>query len=634
MIFKVNGLKTLFLLAIIFLALNVKAQIPSTCFEIESILVDACGSPEGENEMVRFVVGNTPLNVANMNVSWANSSNPWLNTCKNTTTANAVNALNATVQGCGLLLEPTNGILPAGARVLLVTSTAIDVNANSFANLADTMYVIFQCAGNTAGHFANWSTSPGMRTLSISFSSPSGCSDVVTYDRTLLVNQNGTIGGASAIRDGALANFDWQGNVTYDNFACQAPFVPANISITALSPTTICPGDNVQLTVSASSSLQNLLWTGGNGSFSSTTSNSTTYTSSLNDTSDFYIYVEGSAACGTITDSILITINPPATATQNASICQGQTYTLPGGSQVNTQGTYIDTLIGGAASGCDSIITTNLAVNNFTTGSTSLAICQGDSILLGGAFQTTAGNYIDTLVGGSSVGCDSIITTILSINPTKFTTQSFTECSGFSITVGGNVYASTGIYTDILTTSLGCDSIVETNLTIIATSQVNIVQNNITICRDELLTGFVINAVGGANLVWSSGETGVDSIIVFTEGIYTVTSNDNGCTSEDQIEIIRDECLVPTIFVPNTFTPNNDNNNDVFMIKGSEFDFFEATIFNRWGEQLFSWKEIDEGWDGTYKGSVVPTGTYFYLIDVTFLGGKREFIKGSVTLLR
>lgn len=634
MIFKVNGLKTLFLITIILLALHAKAQIPTTCFEIESILVDACGSPEGENEMVRFVVGNTPLNVANMNVSWPNSTNPWLNTCQNTTTANAVSALNATVQGCGLLLEPTNGVLPVGARVLLITSTAIDVNANSFANLADTMYVIFQCAGNTSGHFANWSTSPGMRTLSISFSSPSGCSDIVTYDRTLLVNQNGTIGGASAIRDGALANFDWQGNATYDNFACQAPFVPANVSITALSPTTICPGDNVQLTVNASSSLQNLLWTGGNGSFSSTTSNTTTYSSSINDTSDFYIYVEGSAACGTITDSILITINPPATATQNANICQGQSYTLPGGSQVNTQGTYIDTIFGGAASGCDSIITTNLAINNFTTGSTSISICQGDSIFLAGAFQTIAGNYIDTLVGGSSVGCDSIITTTLNINPTKFSTQNFTECPGFSITVGGNVYASTGVYTDVLTTSSGCDSIVETNLTIIATSQVNILQNNITICRDELLTGFVINAIGGANLVWSLGETGVDSIIVFTEGIYTVTSTDNGCTSEDQIEITRDECLVPTIFVPNTFTPNNDNNNDVFMIKGSEFDFFEATIFNRWGEQLFSWKEINEGWDGTYQGSVVPTGTYFYLIDVTFLGGKREFIKGSVTLLR
>lgn len=116
-------------------------------------------------------------------------------------------------------------------------------------------------------------------------------------------------------------------------------------------------------------------------------------------------------------------------------------------------------------------------------------------------------------------------------------------------------------------------------------------QNNTTICRDDLLIGFVINAVGGANLVWSSGETGVDSIIVFTEGIYTVTSIDNGCTSEDQIEITRDECLLPTIFVPNTFTPNNDNNNDVFMIKGSEFDFFEATIFNRWGSNFFHGKK-------------------------------------------
>ncbi|NCP46664.1 MAG: hypothetical protein GW818_09670, partial [Flavobacteriales bacterium] len=152
--------KVIFLFSLSFL---ITQNFYSQCFEIESILVDACGSPEGENEMVRFVVGNTSLNTANMNVMWPNNS--WLGICQNTTTANAVSALNATVQGCGFLIEPTNGVLPAGTRVLLITSTAIDVNANSFANLADTMYVIFQCSGNTSGHFANWSTTPGLRTL-------------------------------------------------------------------------------------------------------------------------------------------------------------------------------------------------------------------------------------------------------------------------------------------------------------------------------------------------------------------------------------------------------------------------------------------------------------------------------------
>jgi hypothetical protein len=60
--------------AVLFQPLSSFAQ--GGCIEIKSILVDACGSPEGENEMVRFDVGSTALNVSNMNVDWPN--NPWL----------------------------------------------------------------------------------------------------------------------------------------------------------------------------------------------------------------------------------------------------------------------------------------------------------------------------------------------------------------------------------------------------------------------------------------------------------------------------------------------------------------------------------------------------------------------------
>jgi hypothetical protein len=81
------------------------AQIPTTCFEIESILVDACvpgggcnnaSSPacncEGKNEMVRFKVGPNPLNVSNLTVSWPNNS--WLGICQNGTTAAHTASLN------------------------------------------------------------------------------------------------------------------------------------------------------------------------------------------------------------------------------------------------------------------------------------------------------------------------------------------------------------------------------------------------------------------------------------------------------------------------------------------------------------------------------------------------------------
>ena len=118
--------------------------------------------------MVIFKVGSAALNSANMSVTWPNNS--WLGLTQNAGTAADVATVNATIIGCGLLREPVAGVLPANAKVLLITSTAWNPLAQSFVNLSDTLYVLFQTAGNTSGHFANYNVAPGLRTLTINFS--------------------------------------------------------------------------------------------------------------------------------------------------------------------------------------------------------------------------------------------------------------------------------------------------------------------------------------------------------------------------------------------------------------------------------------------------------------------------------
>ncbi|MCB0401569.1 MAG: gliding motility-associated C-terminal domain-containing protein [Flavobacteriales bacterium] len=609
----------------------VYGQFPATCFEIESILVDACGSPEGENEMVRFVTGPSALDVNNMTAIWPN--NGWLGICQNAGTANSVSNLNATIQSCGFLLEPPGGIIPANSKVLLITSENINTTANSFANLSDTLYVIFQCAGNTNGHFANWTSTLGLRTLIISFTNPAGCSDTVTYDRSVLLNQNGTIGGTAAIRDGALANFDWNNTVSYDNLGCQAPFVPATISTNGISSLSICPGDSFQLYAQYSSPIPGITWNGQTGTFSSSNNDTTFYFPGVNDTGSFYLTATGISNCGdTIIDSLLVTINSTSVSSQNVSICQGQVFSLPGGGTTALAGIYTDTIPN--ANGCDSIITSTLIVNAINSSIQNATICQGQTFTLpGGNGATISGQYTDTLTNASATGCDSIVTTNLTVNPLSTSSINDTICQGQSYQLpGGTSVTSAGAYTDTLTNASanGCDSIITVNLTVNGAS-VNLIENDTTICSDEFLT---LHALG-SNLSWSNGVTGVDSIVVTTSGIYTVSSTTNNCSASDQMMLIVEDCLVQEFLIPNVFTPNHDDNNDRFTVTGSGIMDLNGSIYNRWGEKIYDWVGPGGSWDGhTHAGAEVPAGTYYYIIQITWNNNETEIFNGYVSLMR
>lgn len=92
--------------------------------------------------------------------------------------------------------------------------------------------------------------------------------------------------------------------------------------------------------------------------------------------------------------------------------------------------------------------------------------------------------------------------------------------------------------------------------------------------------------------------------------------------------------------VPNAFSPNGDGINDYFNVYDvKSIVSFRASIYNRWGVQLYSWG-IDEigceecGWDGTYKGTPVKDGVYFVVISARGADGINYNIKGDVNLLR
>ncbi len=153
----------------------------------------------------------------------------------------------------------------------------------------------------------------------------------------------------------------------------------------------------------------------------------------------------------------------PVYTTQNATFCDGRTYTLPDGRTVSSGGVYISDIV--LPSGRDSIITVNLTQRNKSTSTLNAAFCQGYSYSLPkGRVVTAAGIYIDTLT--NSIGCDSIITINLTRKDRSSTTLNTAFCQGYSYTLPkGRVVTAAGIYIDTLTNSIGCDSIITINLT-------------------------------------------------------------------------------------------------------------------------------------------------------------------------
>ena len=85
----------------------------------------------------------------------------------------------------------------------------------------------------------------------------------------------------------------------------------------------------------------------------------------------------------------------------------------------------------------------------------------------------------------------------------------------------------------------------------------------------------------------------------------------------------------------NVFTPNNDGVNDFFHFNEWMLNGIYVEIFNRWGERIYHWDDINEAWDGRgYNGREAEEGVYFYRMKATGMDGSNFEENGSVTLLR
>ena len=145
------------------------------------------------------------------------------------------------------------------------------------------------------------------------------------------------------------------------------------------------------------------------------------------------------------------------------------------------------------------------------------------------------------------------------------------------------------------------------------------------------------------NWSWNFGDNQQDfsqnpSHLYQDTGVFVVTliaNNQYQCPDTANVTIHVGE--TPSIFIPNSFTPNGDGLNDIFLAVIHDFEDFEMRIFDRWGQQLFMSNDPAVGWDGTYKGADVKMEVYVYMVTARFKHGPDKRLRkytGNVNVIR
>lgn len=115
---------------------------------------------------------------------------------------------------------------------------------------------------------------------------------------------------------------------------------------------------------------------------------------------------------------------------------------------------------------------------------------------------------------------------------------------------------------------------------------------------------------------------------------YMVANADGTCDDYSKVFTINVSVSELQQYCPNVFSPSNhDGVNDVWKVKSKSLVEFHCWIFNRWGNLVYEFTDPDGGWDGTYRGKVVETGVFYYVITAVGNDGKKFKRRGDITIV-
>jgi len=452
--------------------------------------------------------------------------------------------------------------------------------------------------------------------------------------------------------------------------------------------TTICFGDSVQLTAFGTPGYSFQWSTGAVTQF---------IIVAPADTSEYYVTVTENGCL--VEDTVQINVNPrPVIFIGNDTIiCDGDILTLDPGSgytdylwndgSISQQffamytGTYDVTVTN--IYGCDDADTMDLIVNPIPVvviTPPNPYVCYGNTVLLtasgtinyiwspANTLSSDTGSVVEaipfinttyTVIGTDNIGCSASDEVMVEVKtkPDVFVTMGSPVICEFESTIltghgaisyewwpsyGLNhintptVIANPPYTTHYVLTGIasnGCIDTANVTLKVHPNPRVNLGEDR------YLCNGWLINLDAGPYLdsniyLWQDGSDR-QFYSATKPGVYYVKVTNEGCWSTDTIVFLS--CT--EIWIPNTFTPNADNINDVFKPQVSTgLTEYKLYIYTRLGELIFTSDNIEIGWDGTFKGKICPVGVYEYVVYFEGLGNviqeEENTKRGHIFLLR
>ena len=325
------------------------------------------------------------------------------------------------------------------------------------------------------------------------------------------------------------------------------------------------------------------------------------------------------AGCDSIV-TLNLTVNPAVTSTTNTTICNNQLPYTWNGQTINAAGTYTANLI--AISGCDSVATLNLIVNATLTSTTNTTICNNQlPYTWNGQTINAAGTYTANLIAVS--GCDSVVTLKLTIDNGPTTTENISTCFPSYTLPSGIIATSSGVYTSVLKTISGCDSIIITTLNLHQAPNLA-VTNPPTICSPAVIdlttTRITTGSSEGLRFTYWKDATSTKALVnpnaVGATGTYYIrATNADGCSTIKPVTVTETAKPVlqvinpPAICIGGTVDLTNES-----ITAGTT----TGLVFTYWNDSSATIPLVN-------PKAVAAGGTYY--IEATNAGGKRCIIR-------